>query len=351
MVPLARCCGALATRPHRGGTRAAGILCILLLLAPLDDVRAGHRFECPSSDVDLALWSCSLIIGHPGAAPADWATAFMGRCIALWQKGAHQKAGTDCAEAVRLGANSALAHLIRGLALEDGGDHQGAIAAFTRALELEPTPAAHYDRAAAWLALGDYRRAIEDLDQAIAGGERAPQVFINRAVARLALGDPSAALGDVERGSELLQDDATARAIRLRVLTALGREAAERARVTGLPGVAAPGTALAFYPASKVLPDTLLAHSQEPTIPRPGVPVAAAEMAAPKPEIAPRPAFAPAPRPRRVTIRPLAERIADCLSLWSAETLIPKQRWKETCTRFETSLERPAGPRSQLTGR
>jgi tetratricopeptide (TPR) repeat protein len=365
-----------ATGTHRrAGT--AGVLCLigalaaLLVSVRLDDVHAANRLECPSSDVDLALRSCTAVIFRRGAAPAQVATAFTGRCIAFWQKGAYQKAATDCAEAVRLGADTAIAHLIRGIALEDHSDHRAALAALTRALELEPTPAAHYDRAAVFLALGDYRRAIEDLDQAVAEGERNPQAYMNRAVARLALGDAAAALGDVERAGVLLPDDATAHAIRARVLSALGREAGERAHAAELPAVAGPAEALLFYPPSKVLPDALIerskelppldfgvgeaapkAASPEPDIaPRPVLGEAAPEAAAPKPEIAPRPVLVPAPRTRRARIRPLAERIADCMALWSADTFIPKPRWKETCQRFESELERPAGVHAKARGR
>jgi hypothetical protein len=170
---------------------------------------------------------------------------------------------------------------------------------------------------------------------------------MNRAVARLALGDAAAALGDVERAGVLLPDDATAHAIRARVLTALGRAAGESAHAAELPAVAGPAEPLLFYPASKVLPDALIERSKE----RPPLDFGVGEAASPKPDIAPRPVLAPAPRTRRATIRPLAERIADCMALWSADTFIPKPRWKETCQRFESDLERPAGVRAKARER
>jgi tetratricopeptide (TPR) repeat protein len=229
-------------------------LAALLLFATLLPAHADNRLECLSRDVDRGIRYCSFII-EQHAGHASVAAAYASRGIAYWQKGAYQKAAADSNQAIRLGSNFALAYLMRGIHLDDTGDHHAALADFTRAIEIQPSPTAYYNRGTAYFALADYARAITDFDQALASEARLPQAYINRALAHLALGHSEVALADIQRGAKLLPQNPPAGAILKRVLAAVGQTADPFPQSTPLHIVTdAPRGSLAFFPVSKVLP-------------------------------------------------------------------------------------------------
>ena len=79
--------------------------------------------------------------------------------------------------------SSPAAYLLSGLALAEKGDHRGAVALYSRSIELTPTTTAYYNRGTSYLVLGEYMWALEDLDRAIAGYPSVRQARMNRAVA------------------------------------------------------------------------------------------------------------------------------------------------------------------------
>jgi tetratricopeptide (TPR) repeat protein len=85
----------------------------------------------------------------------------------------------------------------RGLVLQDMGDHDGAIACFTRALEVDLHSAqSAYFRGASLLQLNRPREALADFQRALDGGFRDPQAFAARAMAHSAVGDTESAIED-----------------------------------------------------------------------------------------------------------------------------------------------------------
>jgi tetratricopeptide (TPR) repeat protein len=90
----------------------------------------------------------------------------------------------------------------RGMALLRAGNAEGAIAAFTVALnagDLAPTyvPAAHLKRAEVYLATGKCKEALADADEALKGKSADPNIYVLRAVADGCLGDRDAAKKDL----------------------------------------------------------------------------------------------------------------------------------------------------------
>ena len=90
--------------------------------------------------------------------------------------------------------------LERGRALDNKGDHAAAVAAYTRALELEPgSAAALHDRALARRALHDLDGALADYDRALALTPGDVRTLNNRALVKKALDDHAGALADYDR--------------------------------------------------------------------------------------------------------------------------------------------------------
>jgi tetratricopeptide (TPR) repeat protein len=313
----------------------------LFLLASLLAAYAGSATACGSADVDRTIRDCTAVIEHQAGQPGV-ADAYASRAIAHWEKGAYQKAAADSHQAIRLGSKSALAHLMRGILLEDAGDHRGALADFSRAIEIQPAPVAYYNRGTSYLALADHTRAVADFDRALAGDEQMPQAFVNRGLAHLALGHWDMALADAERGASLLARSALAQATLTRVLVAVG-QAGDRPQLTLTHG---PRGSLAFFPASKVL-RALMPKAPPPVILAPAEPPSA------QPPTAQTPVVALSPKARQSQMRPpmtLQGRVAACISLWNGAAHITRAQWAGTCERFEKSFERTSSKHTLTSG-
>jgi Flp pilus assembly protein TadD len=109
---------------------AASVLAPAALAAPKQDWD-----DCTSSDADVSIAGC-------------------GRSIAL---GDESK------------ANTAIAYMDRGIAHQNKGEHQGAIADFNRSLKLNPNdPAVYPSRGYSFAQTEEYDLAIDDYNQTIA---------------------------------------------------------------------------------------------------------------------------------------------------------------------------------------
>jgi tetratricopeptide (TPR) repeat protein len=105
----------------------------------------------------------------------------------------------------------ALEHCARGAARLAEGDVPGALAAFTRALELDPEcPQAWNNRGAAHFRCGEVIRACDDFERAVALNPSYAEAANNRGIARHALADYAGALADFDRALEIRPDYAEA---------------------------------------------------------------------------------------------------------------------------------------------
>ena len=92
----------------------------------------------------------------------------------------------------------------RGLAKEAKGDHDGAIADYSRAIELDPeVHSLYYLRGLAKEAKGDLDGTIADYNRAIELDPKQPKAYINRGFAKQAKGDVDGATIDYNRALEL----------------------------------------------------------------------------------------------------------------------------------------------------
>jgi tetratricopeptide (TPR) repeat protein len=308
------------------------VLAALLSFGFVTSAEADYRLECPSQDVDRAIRDCTIAIG---IGRANLPEAYAVRCVARWLKGAFARAMADCERAIKLGADFAAAHHIRGIASAEKGDHQAAVADYSRSLELTPTTSAYYNRGTAYLALGDSAAALADFDRAIAGEPRVPQAHVNRALALLASGRSAEVAADLDRAVELLHGDSIASAIRRQVLEKLGPA----------PGTAVSNTAVPaelpvpIFPPSKVLPPSisLETFSGRPLrVPSTLIPRAAPALSSPS-EAPPIQREVPLQAPATAKARPATRQdsFAECVRLWNPEARTSLRQWNEICRRLD----------------
>jgi tetratricopeptide (TPR) repeat protein len=197
------------------------MLATLLLVTTVASAEATYRLKCPSDDVDRAIRDCTIVIG---SRRSNLLAAYETRCVALWLKGAYARAVPDCDQSIRIGVSSPAAYLLSGVALAERGDHHGAVAYYSRSIELTPTTTAYYNRGTSYLLLGKYAWALEDFDRAIAGQPSVRQARINRAVALLIDGREKEEIrAELDRATEFISISATASAIEREVLELLNQ--------------------------------------------------------------------------------------------------------------------------------
>ena len=89
---------------------------------------------------------------------------------------------------------------IQGNEKYEKGDYQGAVAAFTQAILLNPSDAqAYYNRGIARSSLGDKQGEIADYNQALRISPNYAKAYYNRGVARSDLGDKQGAVADYDQ--------------------------------------------------------------------------------------------------------------------------------------------------------
>ncbi|MFO0901295.1 MAG: tetratricopeptide repeat protein [Pirellulales bacterium] len=92
---------------------------------------------------------------------------------------------------------------MRGVARNNLGEYDQAIADLTAAIELQPTEAALNQRGEAWRMKREYDRAIEDYDEAVRRDPQMTLAFANRGIAWRAKGDLDRALADFDEALRL----------------------------------------------------------------------------------------------------------------------------------------------------
>jgi tetratricopeptide (TPR) repeat protein len=122
----------------------------------------------------------------------------------LWIPGGAEKADYERLIARELNSFDVADFVNRGIALDDAGDFDGAIASYDLAIARNPySAAAHTDRGAARHNLGDLAGAVADYDLAIALNPNLAEAYVNRGIARSNLDDSVGAIKDYSRAITL----------------------------------------------------------------------------------------------------------------------------------------------------
>ena len=132
------------------------------------------------------------------------ANVYNERGIAKGVKGDVDGAIADFTRAIELYPKYSTAYTNRGLAKKNKGDLEGAIADCTRAIELDPKDAGAYsNRGIAKQAQGDLNRAIADYTRAIELDPKYAKGYTNRGIAKEEKGDMEGAIADCTRAIKL----------------------------------------------------------------------------------------------------------------------------------------------------
>ncbi|WP_293128288.1 tetratricopeptide repeat protein [Microcoleus sp. bin38.metabat.b11b12b14.051] len=126
-----------------------------------------------------------------------------------YQKGDYQGAIAAFDRAIQLNPNYAPAYSNRGLARHKLGDKQGAIQDYNQALNINPNLAVAYsNRGAARSDLGDKQGAIQDYNQALKIDPNLAEAYYNRGNARSKLGDNQGAITDYNQALKINPNNA-----------------------------------------------------------------------------------------------------------------------------------------------
>ena len=105
-------------------------------------------------------------------------------------------------------SSDAIFYYNRGFDRAEAGDHYGAIADFTKAIQINPNDDdAFYNRGNSKSAIKDYYGSIYDYTNAIEIDSSQSDVFINRGLSRQNIGDKEGACSDWEKASSLGDKD------------------------------------------------------------------------------------------------------------------------------------------------
>jgi tetratricopeptide (TPR) repeat protein len=159
---------------------------------------------------DTAINACTALI-NGRETPKNLSAAYNSRCLALNSKKAHERALSDCDQAIRLDPAYENAYVNRGATHYNMKDYDRAIADYSQALRLDPNDAiAFNDRGNIWRSKGDDDRAIADYDAAIRLNPNYSYPYNGRANAWRAKGDIERAILDYDQAIRLNPAYATA---------------------------------------------------------------------------------------------------------------------------------------------
>jgi len=175
-------------------------LAALPVLAAEKEPRCGDASSDPASAVKV----CTRLIEAGGLERPALANAYDSRGAAWASEGQHDRAIADFTKAIELDPNLSAAYVNRALSRSEKGESDMAIADYDAALELSPNDArAHAGRAFEWSMKGEYKRAIANYDDLIRLEPRAQRGYFGRGRMRFYAGDFSGAAADLERAHQI----------------------------------------------------------------------------------------------------------------------------------------------------
>ena len=145
-----------------------------------------------------------LLLGASALPAQTTAREYNSRGNGRQAKGDLDGAIADFTKAIEINPDYAIAYNNRGQALRAKGDLAGAIADFSTAIELTPNFAAAFaNRGAAKRANHDLEGAIADCTKAIGLDPQSASAYSNRGYARKASGDTAGAAADLKKAAQL----------------------------------------------------------------------------------------------------------------------------------------------------
>ncbi len=129
---------------------------------------------------------------------------YISKGIALYDKGNYKESIAAYSRAIEINPNYAIAYTGRGIVRSYLGDKHSAIADYDQAIKLNPNFASAYTgRGNARSNLGDKQGVIADYDQAIKLNPNDADAYYNRRIARDELGDKQGAIADYDQAIKI----------------------------------------------------------------------------------------------------------------------------------------------------
>jgi tetratricopeptide (TPR) repeat protein len=156
-------------------------------------------------DMSTILSVCVLIILTVAGCAEMEANSYFNRALTYGKKGQHDQAIADYTKAIEINPGHAMAYYNRGRAYAIGkGQYDQAIADYTKAIEINPGHAMAYcNRALTYGKKGQYGQAIADYNKAIEINPRFILAYNNRGIVMMKLGNTKMACSDWKQTCEL----------------------------------------------------------------------------------------------------------------------------------------------------
>ena len=151
----------------------------------------------------LVLSTTGLMLSVSENAYAKNSTFFYNRGSDKANKGDHYGAIADFTKAIEIDPQNDDAFYNRGTSKLELKDYYGAISDFTKAIEIKPASDAYYNRGNSKLELKDYYGAISDFTKTIELNPRDSEAYANRGLAKHELEDYYGAISDYTKSIEI----------------------------------------------------------------------------------------------------------------------------------------------------
>ncbi len=129
--------------------------------------------------------------------------AWRKRCEALYNLKRYPEALASFDKAIALNDKDSVFYLLRGYVLQKLKRYPAAIDAYSQAIKLKPHPFAYNNRGAARADLGDKQGAVADYSKPIELKPDLATPYANRGIARAELGDKQGAIEDLQKAAQL----------------------------------------------------------------------------------------------------------------------------------------------------
>jgi tetratricopeptide (TPR) repeat protein len=188
---------------------SAMAICAVMLAAPAFGASHQDHNNCNSRDVDRNIVGCTRVLEDAGESAVNRGIAHVGRGLAWQEKGQLDLAMADMTDAIRLNPNDALAYSNRGILWREKHDVERAIDDFTQAIRINAVPRSdiggdghvnvYTNRGLAYFAKGDLALALADFDEAIRRDRNDIQAYYSRSKVHDARHDMDRAIADLNQ--------------------------------------------------------------------------------------------------------------------------------------------------------
>lgn len=186
---------------------------VMLAVAPAFGASDEDHNNCNARDVERNIVGCTRVLEDPTESAVNRGIAHVGRGLARQDKGEIDLAMADMNDAIRFNPDDALAYSNRGILWREKHDVDRAIADFTQAIRINAVPRSdiggdghvnvYTNRGLAYMAKGDLDLALSDFDEAIRRDRNDIQAYFFRSKVHEARHDVDRVIADLNQAIRL----------------------------------------------------------------------------------------------------------------------------------------------------